>query len=118
VVGAIIDLGNCLDLLEAESIQIVERSYEMLKVNFETANLIPPENKGAIRRLDCATINHAHALRSEQREPEFDTVRAAFFEGEPLYQNAGFQKRTHVQICVRTPKQILGYFRPIGMLDA
>lgn len=31
VVGAVIDLGNCLDLLNAASIELVERAYDHLK---------------------------------------------------------------------------------------
>jgi hypothetical protein len=38
---------------------------------------------------------------------------AAFIEGLPLYENAGFHEQTHIQICVRKPEQIIGYFRPI-----
>jgi hypothetical protein len=38
-------------------------------------------------------------------------VRAAFVEGEPLYVGAGFHARTHIQLCVRKPDRILGYFR-------
>lgn len=42
----------------------------------------------------------------------FQTVRAFFVEGEPLYPQAGLRGLDHVQICVRDPQQIIGYFLP------
>jgi len=68
-----------------------------------------------IRFLDCAVINFMHLMREEEGESPFDSVRAAFLEGPPLYGNAGFHERTHIQICVRKPQQIIGYFRPIDL---
>jgi hypothetical protein len=118
VVGAIIDLGNCLDLLEAESIRTVERGYKGLKESCSDFKIPLPQNNTMggelrIRALDCAVINYVHLMREQEREPAFDTVRAAFIEGPPLYEDAGFHLKTHVQICVRNPSQIIGYFRPI-----
>lgn len=120
VVGAIIDLGNCLDLLETESIRIVRGAYERLSEAYGEAGAQLLENRNVdgnlvIRHLDCAVINFAHLLRQEAGQPPFDSVRAAFFEGEPLYPNAGFQRQTHIQICVRNPQSIIGYFRPLDL---
>ncbi len=72
-------------------------------------------NELVIRGLDCAVINYVHFAREQDGEPAFDTVRAPFIEGPPLYENAGFHERTHVQICVRNPGQIIGYFRPLEL---
>lgn len=66
-----------------------------------------------LRALDCGVINYVHLMREAEREPAFDSVRAAFIEGLPLYENAGFHEETHIQICIRKPEQIVGYFRPI-----
>lgn len=120
VVGAIIDLGNCLDLLAAESIRIVGRAHESLTEMYREAGAELPENrevngKPVLRHLDCAVINYVHVLRDEAGHTPFDSVRAAFFEGERLYPNAGFQRQTHIQICVRDPRSIIGYFRPLDL---
>ena len=72
-------------------------------------------NEWRMRALDCAVINYLHFAREAEGDPAFDTVRAAFIEGAPLYEGAGFYERTHIQICVRRPEQILGYFRPIAI---
>ena len=66
-----------------------------------------------IRRLDCAVIDYIQVAREQEGEPAFDSVRAPFIEGSPLYENAGFHERTHIQICVRKPERIIGYFRPL-----
>lgn len=116
VVGAVIEIGNCLDLMEAESIRLVRNAYNDLRHNYGVFGTELPENrmiKGelALRRLDCAVIQSLHQDRKESGLLAFHTVRATFPEGTPLYENAGFLERTHVQICVRNPKNIVGYFR-------
>ncbi|MGV3530772.1 MAG: hypothetical protein ACO1QR_00270 [Chthoniobacteraceae bacterium] len=116
VVGAVIDLGNCLDLLEAESIRLVKETHDELHRLLTSLDAPIPGNTGAepdrvIRRLDCAVINYLHDTRLEKEQPGFDSVRAAFMEGEPLYPGAGFHARSHIQLCVRQETQIVGYFR-------
>lgn len=117
VLGAIIDPGNCLDLLEADSIRIIDESHQRLAALLSIAGAPLPRNQRqgnewAIRRLDCAVVNYVHEFRAQAGEPQFDTVRAAFVEGEPLYPSAGFHRRTHIQLCVRKTEQIVGYFLP------
>ena len=41
------------------------------------------------------------------------SVRAMFPEGEALFDGAGFQSKSHIQIAVRNPNCIKGYFRPM-----
>ena len=59
-------------------------------------------------RLDCAVVQSRH--REESGYAAFDTVLAAFPEGTPLYETAGFLERTHIQICVRHPVSVVRYF--------
>jgi hypothetical protein len=35
-----------------------------------------------------------------------------FYEGDELYPNAGFREKDHIQICVRNPNCIKGFFLP------
>lgn len=83
-----------------------------------------PENKGedrALRHLDRAVIETLHSTRfalnkmrtSRGKYPSYDTVRGAFWEGGPLYPDAGFGKKNHIQIAVRNTACIKGYFRPV-----
>ena len=64
-----------------------------------------------MRNLDCAVINTVHLLREETGEEPYQTVYGVFEEGGQLYKNAGFRKKTHVQVAVIDPACILGYFR-------
>ena len=116
VIGAVIDLGKCLDLLNSTYIDLVERSYAYLKQVREREGVPLPSNENLagsadylLRRLDCAVINFLHTIANDQ---PFDSVRAAFVEGEPIYRNAGFRRGNHIQICVRNTANIKGYFHP------
>lgn len=46
------------------------------------------------------------------KEPSFDSVRAAFIEGDTIYPGAGFNEKTHIQICIINPDCIKGFFLP------
>lgn len=117
VLGAVIDLGNCLNLIDVESIELVRKAHSRLVEIATDAGKALPCNTGkdfGARRLDCAVFEALHQFRVEEDLPAFETVRAFFIEGEPLYQGAGLRQLDHIQICVRQPNQILGYFLPRG----
>ena len=126
VIGAIIDLGNCLDLTDAASLTIVRAGYDEFVRTMRQAGAPLPVNEAAHardvdlvkRKLDCAVLNFVHALRVQQKtEDSFDTVRGIFAEGGELYPGGRIMAKTHVQICVRDPnKSIRGYFRPVSAL--
>lgn len=111
--GAIIDLGPCLDLTESSSLEKVKKAHEILSSQgpVELTNEGTLENPGR-RMLDCAVINFLHDLLEEADETPFDSVRALFPEGGNLYSTSGFLDRTHIQIAVRRETSIIGYFRP------
>jgi hypothetical protein len=113
--GAIIDLGHCLNLLDSEFLGVVKRGYILLSRSFKTINKPMPKNTHALRRLDCAVIESVHAYTKDKNnnEKQYDTVRAVFTEGKALYSEAGFQEKNHIQICVVNPNCIKGYFRPL-----
>lgn len=115
VLGAVLDLKSCLSLTDPESIGLVQVAYEDFLATCAQDNVDIPRNKGAnlaARYLDCAVMEHLHALTGSVGRPSFDSVRAFFTEGEPAYENAGFRILDHVQICIRNPRCIIGYFRP------
>lgn len=115
VLGAIIDLKHCLDLLDSSGLQQVADAFGLLKEFTEAAGAPLPENKGELTRrfLDCAVINSLHQYREDEGLEPYDSVRAAFWEGAELYPNAGFKRQNHIQICVLNRDCIKGYFRPI-----
>ena len=124
VVGAIIDLGHCLNLLDAKYIQMVKRANALYERICELDGRSLAQNKTAenskdllLRYRDCAVIESLHESRKQKKLPDFSSVRGMFTEGEPLYTGAGFHEKSHIQICVRNPNCIKGYFRILEPLD-
>jgi len=113
--GAVVDLGFCLDLISTNGLRAVEQAYGSFRSVIAASGAQIPENVGGsdlyLRRLDCAVINFLHDARKKADEQEFDTVRAVFTEGEPLYLKSGFKHKTHIQICVRKQSAIKAVFR-------
>ena len=117
VLGAVIDLARCCNLVDPDALGELREAHEVLLVTHERGGTAPPENKGekfALRYRDRATVETMHKVRELLQLEPYDTVRAPFWEGAPLYEGAGFAERNHIQIAVRNLTCILGYFRPIG----
>ena len=121
VIGAVIDLGYCLNLLDSRYINIVKDHFVDFKKIMEALDKPLPQNKNSgdntdllLRNLDCAVIEDLHTTRKRGVEPAFDSVRGLFREGKEIYPTAGFYEKTHIQICVRNPNCIKGYFNPIS----
>jgi hypothetical protein len=112
VLGAIIELGNCLNLVESQSLTILEEAHAGLKKLYVELGRRMPENDGANRRLDCAVIRYVHQSRKESGERAYDTIRSAFDEGYKVYPGANFASRNHIQVCVINMSLIKAYFLP------
>lgn len=116
VVGAIIDLGYCLNLSDYGCTQALSGAYELLKLDCIKNNMPLPQNSGStdrfLRRLDCAVIENFHKVNRKLGGQEYDSVRGIFVEREAIYPGSDILKKTHIQICVRNPNCIRGYFSP------
>ncbi|MDD2510163.1 MAG: hypothetical protein PHP26_02370 [Syntrophomonas sp.] len=119
VLGAIIDLGYCLNLFESKSLMLMKQSYDLLSKS--TTEL--PQNKSVgsdsdllLRYLDCAVIEYLHAYNKLNGYRSYDSVKGGFIEGKELYPNAGFKEKNHIQICIINPNCIKGYFAPLKPL--
>lgn len=120
VIGAVIDLGYCLNLTDSFSSAYLVMGYELLKLRCEMANIPLPTNRPSkkttdilLRDLDCAVIQQIHDCSQEVNGVEFDSVRGIFLEGPPPYPGSEFREKTHVQLCIRNPNCIKGYFSPL-----
>ncbi len=120
VIGAVISLGNCLNLADYKSCDILKMGYEILKYELEINGKVLPVNKDIkgntdllYRDLDCAVIQRIHQYNKEQGKRSFDSVRGIFLEGNPVYEHSGIMEKTHVQICIINPNCIKGYFKPL-----
>lgn len=112
IIGAIIDLGKCLNLIEHNSIGVVRGAHDRLKKITEEGGKEMPSNKGANRALDCAVIKHLHESNMKEGISPYDTIRSPFQEGGPLYHQANFTDGLHMEVCVINIKMIKGYFLP------
>ncbi len=119
VLGAVIDLQYSLDLMDMEYIRLVKESYDNLRTLANMASKDLPVNKRIgnsrdllLRELDCAVIENLHKERILKKEKPFDSVRGLFVEGDPIYEGAGFHEKNHVQLCIRNPNCIKGFFIP------
>lgn len=116
VLGAVINLGKCLDLLDAENTELLKKAFREISEIYHNLNIPLPVNKAfethgrfnlLLRPLDCMVIEHL------LKNSDFDSVRGLFPEGEELYEGSGFRSKDHIQICIRNPAAcIKGYFLP------
>ncbi|MBC7449178.1 MAG: hypothetical protein H7330_14090 [Hymenobacteraceae bacterium] len=118
VIGAILDLGHCLDLLDYDNLAYLHEAHQLLVTTLEATSTRVPVNSGKthdllFRELDCAVIETLHASFAVEQKPAFDSVRGVFWEGDPIYHTAGFREKNHIQICVRNLDCIKGYFLPL-----
>ena len=115
VVGAVIEMGFCLDLATQAGIEQVQKAYDVLKQLSVAANIQLPRNETGSdylqRKLDCAVIRQLHEIRQQDKNKPIDSVRGIFLEGKRIYPGAGFRDKTHSQVCVCNPEQIKGVFR-------
>jgi hypothetical protein len=123
ILGAVIDLGFCLDLIEFDNLQLLNRNFELFQDTCRSYGLKLPTNKHGwsvtdlhLRDLDSAIIEFVHQSRIDLNLKSYDSVKGVFQEGLVLYPNAGFKEKNHVQICIRNPYCIKGFFLP-RMLD-
>lgn len=112
VVGAVIELGLCLDMTTRKALEMVREAYVTLKASFDTAGQPLPRNSADFlrRNLDCAVVQRLHSILDDAGE-RLDTVRGVFIEGSPIYPSSGFNEKTHTQIAVRNLACIKGVFR-------
>jgi hypothetical protein len=124
VIGAVIDLRNCFDLVARENIELIQAAHaSFLRANAASGlplprNISPRGMKDAdriLRFLDCAVFRHLHEIVRKLSESDptieaFDTVRGMFVEGGKAYPGSGIHQKNHVQIAVRNPVCIKGVF--------
>jgi len=137
VIGAVIFPGHCCDFLDQEYIDLLSRSFKSMKDRYKNSGIELPGNRDLttdhhkdklLRNLDCAVIEFMHNAVAVQRKSDirtkgfsenkiFDTTRGVFTEGGPAFPGAGLFAKSHIQICVRNPNCIKGFFRPRREVD-
>lgn len=124
VVGAVLDLGYCLNLTDYKSTKVLRLGYSLLEAFHISTNTNIPENRYGrsdtdllLRNLDCAVIMQIHDYYKNNGLDMYDSIRGIFVEGKPAYPGSGFIEKTHTQICICNPNCIKGYFTPMPKID-
>ena len=113
VLGAVIDLGYCLDLTTKDSLDDLRDAHQSLMASLQSDGAAPPRNgpQPWMRSLDCAVIRRFHAIIEDSNSPAADTVRGIFQEGALIYFGSAFREKTHIQIAVVNADCIKAKFR-------
>jgi hypothetical protein len=132
VVGAVLQLGYCCDLLDSRYVQVLKNHYELMAASYKVVGRDLPENKNLsqdlhkdkiLRVLDCTAIEYMHSEIYKRYKGDidsqgfsdlkiFESTRCVFTEGGPVFEGAGIFEKSHIQICVRNPDCIKGFFNP------
>lgn len=84
-------------------------AYENLRESYIRNGTTLPVNRNKARCLDCLVINYLCAYVF----PEFDSVRAPFLEGEPVFEGSMILTQSHIQVVVRNSVCIASAIRQI-----
>ncbi len=137
VIGAVIDLMYCCDLLDSHFIKMVAKHFDSFRNSYELLGMQIPKNRNIpsdphedelLRYRDCAIIQYMHqAIRKTyiaditekgySAGKFFDSVRGVFTEGDEAFEGAGFSAKSHIQICIRNPNCIKGFFTKREEID-
>jgi hypothetical protein len=120
VVGALLQLGNCFDLMDTRFTEELPHAFLRFKEYCRQRGLPLPENSGKtpdklLRKRDSAVLNYYLDELPRQGIPgvrPYDTIRCGFVEGAPAFPGSGIRHQSHVQIAVRNPACVVGVFRP------
>ncbi len=109
VVGAMIRLGNCFDLLDPANVQSLKALHAAMMKKWRQTDAEIPENGNQHKNLDCAIFNHYYTLANDASRP-IDTARAVYVPTESakrIWKRSWIYEEAHIQICVRNQQNIL-----------
>jgi len=120
VLGARINLGECLDLLDTANTGVLGEWYNQFRHTARQKRSRMPQNRDApgsrrgdkvLRFLDRAVIDFTVSHVAEAERIIYQTVRGVFLEGEAAFPGSKIARKSHIQIAVRDPACILEFFR-------
>lgn len=116
VLGSMIRLGNCLDLLDPRNTDHLERIYQRFLADLTAVDETVPRNFNTRKFLDCAVFQYAYQLLQSETNQAVDSSRAVYVptgkdkEGRDkrLWPRSWIVREAHIQLCVRNPACIMG----------
>lgn len=121
VIGAVIHLGDCFDFMDIRSTRILAEAFPRYQDFQNRYGLSVPSNEkrhdgdqDLLRRtLDCSIINWlTEIFDADPDSPTYDSVRGVFQESAPAFTGSSIRLKSHIQLAIRNPACIVGYFRP------
>ena len=113
VLGAMIRLGSCFDLLDPTNVAALESFHSQMVADCEQNNIEPPpQNWRSNKHTDCAVFEYAYGA-SLASDNKIDTCRAVFVpsvgskRARP-WKSSGIFRDAHIQLCVRNVSCIQG----------
>lgn len=112
ILGSMIRLGFCLDLLDPYNVKYLKDIYEEYRATETAAGRAVPENANHYKYLDCAIFQYAYAaIESAEEFQAVDSARAVYVptgEDKRIWTRSWISRGAHIQVCVRNPACILG----------
>jgi hypothetical protein len=105
VVGAMIRLGRCFDLLDPENVRLLRAFHRGMIEEWTRKGLAIPQNGNQHKNLDCAVVNSYSSL-----DPSLDAIRGVYVPTQSkkrAWYRSWIYEETHIQVCVRNAKNIL-----------
>lgn len=120
VVGAVISLGNCFDLLDTKNTKMLGEMFKLYQDVCQKTGCELPQNLRSgpndpdhkKRLLDCAVVNFAIEATEVLEKVKYHSVRCVFTEGMQAFEGSFIMQKSHIQIAIRDRSAILGVFRP------
>lgn len=112
VVGALVRLGRCIDLLDPSNAELLVAAHDELESALEKAGQKLKNNANTHKYRDCAVFNYLFA-KLEEANLFAESARAVFVPmsregGLPrLWDRSGVFRGAHIQLSVRDPSNIL-----------
>jgi hypothetical protein len=112
VVGALVRLGRCFDLLDPSNAAVLKTAFLDMSRALTRAGQRAPKNANTHKYLDCAVFNWMYA-GLESGGYVVESARAVFVpmvkgRGFPrLWTRSGVFEDAHIQLCLREPRNIL-----------
>lgn len=112
VVGSLVRLGRCIDLLDPSNASLLVAAHAELDEALTSAGQTIKHNANTHKYRDCAVFNYLFA-KLEQSNILVESARAVFVplkagKGLPrLWARSGVFRGAHIQLSVREPNNIL-----------
>jgi hypothetical protein len=114
VIRALIQLDNCIDLLDIKWIPTLKIVYNSFKQGYQRFDRPLPKQNPTLskaHRLDCAFFNYTTELLRRQGQ-NMEIIRAVFVEGESIFPSSAIFDLAHIQIAVKNTELNLREYCP------